>query len=234
MKLLFEKSIEGRGMDLLPDCDVPLYQIPEEFGRRKKLRLPKLSENDLSRHYTELEKRTRGVNDGFYPLGSCTMKYNPKVNEDMAALPGFTGIHPLQPVHTVQGAMEVLALLESCLCEITGMDRMTFQPAAGAHGELTGVMLIKRYHEDRGDEKRNKIIIPDSAHGTNPATAVMLGMKVVNIPSGPDGCVDIEKLREAAGEDTAGLMLTNPNTLGLFEKDILEITGIIHEAGGLV
>jgi glycine dehydrogenase subunit 2 len=178
-------------------------------------------------------KRTFGVNSGFYPLGSCTMKYNPRINEDMAALSGFTAIHPLQPEHTVQGCLELLVETEKALCEITGMDTVTFQPAAGAHGELVGVLLIKAYHESRGDARRTKIIVPDAAHGTNPATANMAGYTVVNIPSNAEGCVDIDRLREAAGDDTAGLMLTNPNTLGIFDKNILEITKIVHDAGGL-
>lgn len=234
MQLLFEKSVKGRKSSILPDCDVELVALSSDFAREKDLKLPELSENDISRHYSALERRTHGVNNGFYPLGSCTMKYNPRINEAVAALPGFTEIHPLQPEHTVQGSLEVLHLAEKYLCEITGMDGMTFQPAAGAHGELTGIMLFKKYHEEKGDTKRTKIIVPDSAHGTNPATAVMAGMKVINIPSGEDGCVDLEKLRSVVGEDTAGLMLTNPNTLGIFEKDILEITKIIHDAGGLV
>lgn len=161
------------------------------------------------------------------------MKYNPKINEELASLPGFTAIHPLQPEHTVQGAMQVLFQAEQALCEITGMDAMTFQPAAGAHGEFTGLLLIKAYHKHRGDQKRTKIIVPDSAHGTNPASATMAGFTVVSIPSQEDGCVDLEKLKAAVGDDTAGLMLTNPNTVGLFDKNILEITRIVHDAGGL-
>lgn len=161
------------------------------------------------------------------------MKYNPKINDEIAGLPGFTGIHPLQPESTVQGALEVLKTSEEIFCEITGMDSMTFQPAAGAHGEFTGLLLIRAWHESRGDEKRTKIIVPDSAHGTNPASATMAGYKVINIPSTADGLVDLEKLREAVGEDTAGLMLTNPNTVGLFDPNILEITKIVHDAGGL-
>lgn len=231
--LVFEKGHEGRKIGALPKCDVPVCTLDEKDARVKELHLPELSENDVSRHYTELEKKARGVNDGFYPLGSCTMKYNPKVNDDMAALPKFTQIHPLAPEHTVQGCMEVLQTAEKYLCEITGMDHMTFQPAAGAHGEFTGLLLIKAYHESRGDKKRTKIIVPDSAHGTNPASATMAGYKVVSIPSREDGCVDLDKLREVVGEDTAGLMLTNPNTVGLFDKNILEITNIIHECGGL-
>ncbi|MEG1942885.1 MAG: aminomethyl-transferring glycine dehydrogenase subunit GcvPB, partial [Angelakisella sp.] len=180
-----------------------------------------------------LAGQVHGVNNGFYPLGSCTMKYNPAVNEEVAALRGFTDIHPLQPEHTVQGALAALTKTEAIVREITGMDTVTFQPAAGAHGEFTGLLLIKAYHRSRGDTARTKVIVPDSAHGTNPATAAMTGFTVVNVPSAPDGCVDLEKLREAVGPDTAGLMLTNPNTVGLFDKNILEITKIIHDAGGL-
>lgn len=233
MKLIFERGKEGQGSALLPECDVPEFQ-PDVPKREKELHLPHVSENELSRHYTELAKQVHGVNDGFYPLGSCTMKYNPKVNEEAAALLGFKKIHPLQPLHTVQGCLEVLKRAEELLCEITGMDSMTMQPAAGAHGEFTGLLLIKAYHDSRKDTKRTKIIVPDSAHGTNPASAAMCGFEVVSVPSGEDGCVDLEKLREAAGEDTAGLMLTNPNTVGLFDKNILEITSVIHQAGGLV
>ncbi|MDY3249567.1 MAG: aminomethyl-transferring glycine dehydrogenase subunit GcvPB [Candidatus Choladocola sp.] len=232
MKLIFERGKEGQQCTLLPECDVPEVE-PGTAMREKPLHLPHLSENELSRHYTELAKQVHGVNNGFYPLGSCTMKYNPKVNEAAAALPGFRQIHPLQPEHTVQGALEVLKTTEDMLCEITGMDGVTMQPAAGAHGEFTGLLLIKAYHLSRNDTKRTKIIVPDSAHGTNPASAAMAGFDVISIPSGADGCVDLEKLRGAVGEDTAGLMLTNPNTVGLFDKNILEITSIIHEAGGL-
>ena len=201
--------------------------------RKQPLHMPALSEPELSRHYTELAHKTRGVNDGFYPLGSCTMKYNPRVNEQIAALEGFNQIHPLQPQDTVQGCMEVMALAEKYLCEITGMDHMTLQPAAGAHGELTGLLLMKAYHTSKGNTHKTKILVPDSAHGTNPASAAMAGYTVVSIPSGDDGCVDIEKLKEAAGDDIAGLMLTNPNTVGLFDKNIREITQIVHDCGGL-
>lgn len=231
MKLIFEQGAPGRHLSLLPPCDVP--EVSLSRPRTEPLNLPSLSENELSRHYTRLSKQVYGVNDGFYPLGSCTMKYNPKINEEMAALPGFTQIHPLQPQETVQGCLEVYALAEKLLNEITGMDAMTFQPAAGAHGELTGLLLIKAYLRSRGEMGRNKIIVPDSAHGTNPASAVMAGFQVVNIPSGDDGCVDLEALKAAAGPDTAGLMLTNPNTVGIFDKNILEITRIVHDAGGL-
>ena len=231
MKLIFEQGAAGHHMSLLPQCDVPEYTLANE--RTAQLRLPQVSENELTRHYTALCKCIHGVNDGFYPLGSCTMKYNPKIDEEMAALPGFTQLHPLQPVETAQGALEALHMLGSELGEVFGMDAVTFQPAAGAHGELTGVLLIKAYHTERGDTARTKIIVPDSAHGTNPATAAMCGYQVVNIPSGSDGCVDLDALCAAVGPDTAGLMLTNPNTVGIFDKNILQITQIVHEAGGL-
>ena len=231
--LLFEKSREGRGCAILPECDVPVVLPQEKDARKQPLHMPALSEPELSRHYTELAHKTRGVNDGFYPLGSCTMKYNPRVNEQIAALEGFNQIHPLQPQNTVQGCMEVMALAEKYLCEITGMDHMTLQPAAGAHGELTGLLLMKAYHTSKGNTHKTKILVPDSAHGTNPASAAMAGYTVVSIPSGDDGCVDIEKLKEAAGDDIAGLMLTNPNTVGLFDKNIREITQIVHDCGGL-
>ena len=231
--LLFEKSREGRGCAILPECDVPVVLPQEKDARKQPLHMPALSEPELSRHYTKLAHKTRGVNDGFYPLGSCTMKYNPRVNEQIAALEGFNQIHPLQPQDTVQGCMEVMALAEKYLCEITGMDHMTLQPAAGAHGELTGLLLMKAYHTSKGNTHKTKILVPDSAHGTNPASAAMAGYTVVSIPSGDDGCVDIEKLKEAAGDDIAGLMLTNPNTVGLFDKNIREITQIVHDCGGL-
>ena len=231
MKLIFEQGAQGHCLHLLPACDVPEYTLPTE--RTTPLHLPHVSENELTRHYTALCKRIHGVNDGFYPLGSCTMKYNPKIDEEMASLPGFTQLHPLQPVETAQGALEALHTLSSELGEVFGMDAVTFQPAAGAHGEFTGVLLIKAYHTDRGDTARTKIIVPDSAHGTNPATAAMCGFQVVNIASAPDGCVDLEALKAVLGEDTAGLMLTNPNTVGIFDENILEITRLVHEAGGL-
>ena len=233
MKLLFERSHPGRRCTILPACDVPTCEIDPALCREQAPHLPQMSENELSRHYTELAKQTYGVNDGFYPLGSCTMKYNPKVNDRIAALPGFASIHPLQPEETVQGCLEALDLAAQYLCEITGMDDMTFQPAAGAHGELTGLMLIKKYHQANGHEGRVNILVPDSAHGTNPASASMAGFHVVSIPSLPNGCVDIEALRQAADEHTAGLMLTNPNTVGLFDPNIAEITEIVHKAGGL-
>lgn len=233
MKLIFEKSVPGRRCTILPACDVESVSLPASLRRETKPLLPEMSETDISRHYTELCKQVHGVNCGFYPLGSCTMKYNPRIDEEMAALPGFANVHPLSPVENLDGMQQVLDTAAQYLCEITGMDGMTFQPAAGAHGEFTGVLLIKQYHDARGDRKRTKIIVPDSAHGTNPATAAMCGYDVVNIASGPDGCVDLDALRAALGEDTAGLMLTNPNTVGIFDKNILEITRLVHEAGGL-
>ena len=233
MKLIFEKSVPGRGQQYLPGCDVAEVSLPAALVRKTAPRLPEMSETDISRHYTELNRRVHGVNSGFYPLGSCTMKYNPRIDEEMAALPGFTEIHPLAPAYATRGCTEALDTARTLLCEITGMDDMTFQPAAGAHGEFTGVLLIKQYHEARGDRKRTKIIVPDSAHGTNPATAAMCGYQIVNIPSAPNGCVDLDALKKVLGDDTAGLMLTNPNTVGIFDENILEITRLVHEAGGL-
>lgn len=231
--LIFEKSKAGRGIDVLPTCDVPLVEVGEKDARQSALHLPEVSEVDLTRHYTELAKKCHGVNDGFYPLGSCTMKYNPRINEEMSNLEGFTAVHPLQPEHTVQGSLEAIQTMEKYLCEITGMDRLTLQPAAGAHGEFTGLLLIKAYHHARGDQKRNKIIVPDSAHGTNPASASMCGFKIINVESGPDGCVDLEKLAAVCDDEVAGLMLTNPNTVGLFDQNISAITNMVHECGGL-
>ncbi|MBE6028628.1 MAG: glycine dehydrogenase subunit 2 [Clostridiales bacterium] len=232
--LIFEKSRPGRGCSALPKCDVEQYTLPDDDMRESELHLPEMAEVDLSRHYTELAKKAHGVNDGFYPLGSCTMKYNPKINEQMASLDGFTQIHPLQPVETVQGCLQILKETEDALSAITGMSNFTLQPAAGAHGEFTGLLLIKAYHLSNGDTQRRKIIVPDSAHGTNPASAVMAGMEVINVDSDEKGLVDVEKLREvcAGNDEIAGLMLTNPNTAGLFDPNIKEITDIIHECGG--
>jgi glycine dehydrogenase subunit 2 len=231
--LLFEKGASGRRTQYIPVCDVPLTELPEKDRRTAPLRMPELSENDVSRHYSALERKTHGVNDGFYPLGSCTMKYNPKAAEAAAALEGFREIHPLAPEKDVQGCLKVMKTTEEYLCEITGMSRFTLQPAAGAHGEFTGLLLIKSYHKSRGDDKRTKIIVPDSAHGTNPASAAMAGFEVVNIPSGPDGCVDLNALQAVCDDTVAGLMLTNPNTVGLFDRNIVKITSIVHACGGL-
>lgn len=238
-KLLFDLSVENRMGYRLPKLDVEEKTleslIPKEFLNEKELILPEVSETDLVRHYTNLANKNFGVDTGMYPLGSCTMKYNPKINEEIAALDGFKNLHPLQKEESVQGALRLMYELDESLAEIAGMDKMTLQPAAGAHGEITGVLLIRAYHEKRGEgQKRNKIIIPDSAHGTNPATTAMAGYKVVEIASTKEGLVDVEALKEAVGEDTAGLMLTNPNTLGLFEKEIKQIAQIVHDAGGLL
>ena len=233
MKLLFELSSENKRLDLIPDSDVKHYEVADKYLRKERPALPELSEVDLSRHYTELCKQTFGVNDGFYPLGSCTMKYNPRIDEEMASLRDFTDVHPLQGEDSLQGSLEVMYKTQELLCEITGMDGMSLQPAAGAHGEYTGLLLIRKYHQERHDDERVNIIVPDSAHGTNPASAVMAGFKVINVPSNDQGGVDLDELRKVVGKDTAGLMLTNPNTLGLFDPNILEITKIIHEAGGL-
>ncbi len=233
MKLIFERGEKGRAFSHLPKSDVAAYELPKEFMRTQSMRLPEVSEIDVSRHYSELEKQVYGVNDGFYPLGSCTMKYNPAVCEETCALRGFTDTHPLADDSDAQGCLEALYRAEQTLCRVVGMDEMTFQPAAGAHGEFTGLLLIKAYHLARGDAARKKIIVPDSAHGTNPASAAMADFTIVNIASAPDGTVDLNALRNAVGADTAGLMLTNPNTLGVFDRNILEITKIVHDAGGL-
>ncbi|MFO8192512.1 MAG: aminomethyl-transferring glycine dehydrogenase subunit GcvPB [Bacillota bacterium] len=236
--LLFEMSRSGRLGYSLPDCDVPekplAELIPEKHQRSEPLDLPELSEGEIIRHFTELSTRNFGVDTGFYPLGSCTMKYNPKVNEETAALSGFSLLHPCQPEETVQGALELLYKMEQELKELTGMDRFTLQPAAGAHGELTGLMVIQAYHHHRGDSKRNRVLIPLSAHGTNPATVSMAGYEVVQVPCDERGLVDLEALKEAVDENTSALMLTNPSTLGLFEEDIVAIARTVHEAGGLL
>jgi glycine dehydrogenase subunit 2 len=232
MKLIFERSIEGFVNDALPPLDVPYVSPDSSYIRSSALELPEVPECEIDRHYSEFERAAHGVNNGFYPLGSCTMKYNPKINEELASLQGFTDIHPLQPLSSVEGALELLEGLQKQLCEISGMDALSLQPSAGAHGEFAGVLIIKAYHASRGDVQRTKIIVPDSAHGTNPASAAMNGFSVVSIPS-KDGCVDVDALAEAVGDDTAGLMLTNPNTLGLFDPNILKITEIVHNAGGL-
>lgn len=237
-KLIFELSKEGRVAYSLPPCDVKTKNaeevIPQQFLRENSFDLPEVSEVDVIRHYTNLSYKNYSVDKGFYPLGSCTMKYNPKINEDIASLPEFLNIHPYQPEITVQGALQVMYELENMLAEITGMEKVCLQPAAGAHGELTGLMIIKAYHENNKDFKRTKIIVPDSAHGTNPASAAVAGFNVIEIKSGSNGLIDIESLKAALNEETAGLMLTNPNTLGLFEKNIFEIAKLVHDAGGLL
>lgn len=236
--LLIEVSKEGRKSYSLPKLDVEEQNLTDmlDYNMIKKtdLELPELSELDVVRHYTLLSNKNFGVDTGFYPLGSCTMKYNPKIDEDMASLKGFTSLHPYQPAKTAQGALELMYNLSESLAEITGMDKVTLQPSAGAHGEFTGLMIIKAYHQNRGDLKRTKVIVPDSAHGTNPASAMMAGFKIVQVESTKDGAVDIEKLKEVLGDEVAALMLTNPSTLGLFEKNIKEISELVHNAGGLL
>ncbi|KLU60484.1 putative glycine dehydrogenase (decarboxylating) subunit 2 [Peptococcaceae bacterium CEB3] len=236
--LIFEQSAEGRtGVDL-PELDVPgedaASLVPEEMLRQTEAELPEVSEVDAVRHFTRLSTFNHGVDTGFYPLGSCTMKYNPKVNETLARLPGFINLHPYQPEELTQGALRLMSELQDDLAEITGMDAFTLQPAAGAHGEMTGILIIKAYHQNRRDAKRTKVIVPDSAHGTNPATAAMAGFQIIQVPSDERGGVNLEELRKVANEEVAALMLTNPNTLGLFDENIAEIARIIHEVGGLV
>ncbi|MFC5713339.1 aminomethyl-transferring glycine dehydrogenase subunit GcvPB [Thalassorhabdus alkalitolerans] len=235
-KLIFELSQDGRIGHALPELDIPEVPVEDiladECIRKEEPGLPEVSELQLMRHYTALSTRNHGVDSGFYPLGSCTMKYNPKINEDVARYPGFAHIHPYQPVEQVQGAMELMYNLQTSLAEITGMDEVTLQPAAGAHGEWTGLMMIRAYHEAKGEAHRNKVIVPDSAHGTNPASATVAGFEAVTVKTDERGLVDLEHLREVTGEDTAALMLTNPNTLGLFEENIEEMARVVHEAGG--
>ncbi|ABB15172.1 aminomethyl-transferring glycine dehydrogenase subunit GcvPB [Carboxydothermus hydrogenoformans] len=235
--LIFELSKEGRTGFELPELDVPAKDInnliPEEMQRKTEPDLPEVAEVDVVRHYVGLSRRNFGVDNGFYPLGSCTMKYNPKINEDTSRLAGFAELHPYVPEELAQGALELLYDAEQYLKEITGMDRFTFQPAAGAHGEFTGLMIIKAYLEKKG-EKRTKVIVPDSAHGTNPATAAMCGFNVISIKSNERGLVDPEELAKVLDKEVAALMLTNPNTLGLFEEEIVKIAKMVHDVGGLL
>ncbi|MGO1918451.1 MAG: aminomethyl-transferring glycine dehydrogenase subunit GcvPB [Alkalibacterium gilvum] len=237
--LVFELSKKGRKAYSLPESSIPNVDLeailPTHLHRETPADLPEISELQVMRHYTALSNKNFGLETGFYPLGSCTMKYNPKVNEDIARYSGFSNIHPLQPLKTAQGALEVMYHLEENLKEVTGMDAISLQPAAGAQGEWAGLLIFKAYHEARGEGAiRRKILVPDSAHGTNPASAVVAGFDVVEIKSNAEGRVGVDALKEAIGPDTAGLMLTNPNTLGLFEVDIVEIANIVHEAGGLL
>jgi len=235
---IYRKEKEGRRATTWPGTkrapEELLRYIPEGLRRREPPWLPQVSQGDLVRHYTELSRMNYGVDTGFYPLGSCTMKYNPKLHEELAQHPGFADLHPLFPEEAVQGMLEVLWQLGELLKGIAGMPGVTLQPAAGAHGELTGMLLIRRYFEDQGElEKRTKILLPDSAHGTNPASAAMVGFEVVSVPSNREGTVDLAALEERLGEDVAGIMLTVPNTLGIFERDILRITEMVHDVGGL-
>lgn len=234
--LIFEISVKDRIGYSLPEMDVDAIDInellPAGLVREQEAELPEVSELDIMRHYTALSKRNHGVDSGFYPLGSCTMKYNPKINEAVARYNGFAHIHPLQDESAVQGALELMYDLQESLKEITGMDEVTLQPAAGAHGEWTGLMMIRAYHEHNGDVERTKVIVPDSAHGTNPASASVAGFETITVKSDEQGLVDLEDLKRVIGRDTAALMLTNPNTLGLFEENILEMAEIVHSAGG--
>lgn len=236
-KLIFELSREGRKGYELPANKYgadSVSAIPATLRREEKLDLPEVSELDVVRHYTNLSNKNFGVDTGFYPLGSCTMKYNPKINEELQALPTFTQLHPLQDEKSAQGALELYYNLQRALSSLSGLEEFTVNPYAGAHGELTGLMVLRQYHESRGDHKRRKIIVPDSAHGTNPASAMVAGLEVVEVKSRPNGSVDIEDLKPLLDDTVAGIMMTNPNTLGMFETEIMEIAKLVHEAGGLL
>ena len=236
--LIFELSKPGRQGYSLPACDVPQKEvsemIPDHFLRSSAPLLPEISELDAVRHFTQLSLKNHGVDSGFYPLGSCTMKYNPKVNEYLSRLSGYTQVHPYQDEEMVQGSLELLYRMDQFLSEISGMARVTLQPAAGAHGEMTGLMIIQAYHQQRGDLRRRKMIVPDAAHGTNPASAAMAGFEIVEVASNARGGVDLDALKAVLNDQVAGLMLTNPNTLGLFEENIQEIAQLVHAAGGLL
>lgn len=232
-KTIYEKSSPGRRAVRFPKPEVPLTDLPNDF-LRQDLMLPEVDELEAIRHFTNLSQLNHGVDTGFYPLGSCTMKYNPRINEETARLSGYAKSHPFQPSETVQGNLKLMFLLQKYLAEIGGFAGVTLQPAAGAHGELTGVMIMRKYLFKKGETQRNKILIPDSAHGTNPATSAMNNFKVVEIKSDARGNIDLEALRAECDDTLAGLMLTNPNTLGLFEENVQEVTKIVHEAGGLV
>ena len=235
--LIFELSQEGRKGYSLPKNRFGHYDVPQELRRQEDARLPECDEMTVVRHYTNLSANNFGVDNGFYPLGSCTMKYNPKINEEMAALPQFQNLHPLQPKDTVKGAEAVCTLLCRALCELTGLHAFTLKPFAGAHGELTGLMVIKRYHESRNDLNRRLVIVPDSAHGTNPASAAVCGMDIIEVKSLSDGTVDVDALKALLAQhesEVAAIMMTNPNTLGLFERQLPEIEKLVHEAGGLM
>jgi len=232
-KTIFELSSPGRTGVTFPDPDVPRAELPESL-LRADLPLPELAEVDVVRHYMHLSKFNYSVDGGYYPLGSCTMKYNPKINEDAARLPGFAFTHPLQPVETVQGNLALMYTLQEWLKEISGFAAVTLQPAAGAHGELTGVLVMRAWHRSRGDAKRVKMLIPDSAHGTNPASSGMIGLEIVQVPSDARGNVDLAALKSACDDTVVGLMLTNPNTLGLFDEHVEEVIKLVHDCGGLV
>ena len=235
--LIFELSHEGRKGYSLPKNNFGDYEIPASMQRKEDAQLPECDELTVVRHYTNLSNNNFGVDTGFYPLGSCTMKYNPKINEEIAALPQFQNLHPKQPASTVKGALALVSLLEKSLCELTGLAHFTFKPYAGAHGELTGLMTIDNYHRQRGDMQRKKVIVPDSAHGTNPASAAVCGLEIIEVKSLADGTVDFDDLQRIVAEqgvEIAAMMMTNPNTLGLFETHIPEIAKLIHDCGGLM
>lgn len=236
MKLIYERSQPGRRASALPQHEgLPAPELPEEFRRSEPPRLPEVPEFELMRHFTELSTRNFGVDTGFYPLGSCTMKYNPRINERLTALPGFAGLHPLQEEDGAQGALELMWRLQEILAEVTGLHAVSLQPAAGSQGELTGLMLIRSYHADRGEgEQRRKVVIPDTAHGTNPASVTMAGYELTHVKTDARGNIDIEDLRGKVDGHTAALMLTNPSTLGLFDERIEEIERIFHGAGALM
>ena len=227
-------SSPGRTGVTMPASDVPETALPPEALLRPDLPLPELAEVDVVRHYTRLSTFNYGVDTGYYPLGSCTMKYNPKINEDTCRLPGFLFTHPLQPIETVQGNLALMYQLQEMLKEISGFAGVTLQPAAGAHGEFTGVLMMRAYHKSRGDDKRVKMLIPDAEHGTNPASVGMMGMTVVTIPSDERGNVDLKKLEEACDDTVVGMMLTNPNTLGMFDEHIEKVIALVHGCGGLM
>ena len=232
-KLIFEISQKDRKGYSLPNYDIKSYDIPKELLRSEDAILPEVSELEAVRHYTNVSFKNFGIEKGFYPLGSCTMKYNPKINQDISNLPGFN-LHPYQPVSTTQGCLEVYYETQRILSELSGLDTFTLNPYAGAHGELVGLMIMKKYHEDRNDSKRTKVIVPDSAHGTNPASAKVAGFDTIEVKSNQDGTVNLEDLKLVLNDEIAGIMLTNPNTVGIFEKDICEIADLVHDAGGLL
>ncbi len=235
--LIFELSKEGRKGYSLPKNQFGEYEIPQSLCREREAALPECDELTVVRHYTNLSNNNFGVDTGFYPLGSCTMKYNPKLNEEVAAHPQFQNLHPLQPAGTVMGAKAIVAVLDHALCALTGLAHFTFRPYAGAHGELTGLMTIDNYHRSRGDQARRKVIVPDSAHGTNPASAAVCGLEIIEVKSTAEGLVDVEDLKRLVadeGPQIAAMMMTNPNTLGLFEVHIPEIAKVIHDCGGLM
>ncbi len=232
--LIFELSHEGRRAYSLPKNRFGAYEIPDELRRKDDARLPECDELTVVRHYTNHSENNFGVDNGFYPLGSCTMKYNPAINEEVATMPEFANLHPMQPAETCQGALEACDGLQKALAEISGLAKFTLNPFAGAHGELTGLMVIRSYHERRGDTKRTKVIVPDSAHGTNPASAAVCGFDVVEVKSTPEGIVDVDDLRSLLDDTVAAMMMTNPNTLGLFEREIPEIAKLVHSCGALM